>query len=143
MREVTAALPVGDYLDNPRLVLRDGTVASVRVAADSDREPLRQFFHDLSPESRRRRFFTPAEPTDAIIQRLTGAHDPGRGLTLIVHRYVGAEETAASSSVSLRPIATASYPTIASRARVSARCCWNGLPSSRPGMASSGFRRRR
>jgi hypothetical protein len=36
------------------MVLRDGTVASVRVATDSDRESLRRFFHDLSPESRRR-----------------------------------------------------------------------------------------
>ena len=59
MRKPAAALPVGDYLENPRMVLRDGTVASVRVATDIDREPLRRFFHDLSPESRRRRFFSP------------------------------------------------------------------------------------
>ena len=70
MREVTPALPVGDYIDNPRTVLRDGTVASVRVATHRDREALRRFFHDLSPESRRRRFFTPAEPNDALIRRL-------------------------------------------------------------------------
>jgi GNAT superfamily N-acetyltransferase len=115
MRKTAAALPVGDYLDNPRMVLRDGTVASVRVATDSDREPLRRFFHDLSPESRRRRFFTPAEPTDAIVQRLTEAHDPGRALTLIVDRYVSAEEEAASPAGRLRPIATASYLAVSDR----------------------------
>lgn len=115
MRKPAAALPVGDYLENPRMVLRDGTVASVRVATDGDREPLRRFFHDLSPESRRRRFFTPSEPTEALVQRLADAHDPGRALTLIVHRYVSEDETEASSAVSLRPIATASYLSVRDR----------------------------
>ena len=58
MRTAAAALPVGDYLDSPRMVPRDGTVTSVRVATDGDREPLRRFLHDFSPESRRRLFFT-------------------------------------------------------------------------------------
>ena len=115
MRKPAAALPVGDYLDNPRMVLRDGTVASVRVATDGDREPLRRFFHDLSPESRRRRFFTPTEPTEALVQRLADAHDPGRALTLIVNRYVSEDETDAPPAVSLRPIATASYLSVSDR----------------------------
>ena len=46
-----------------------------------------------SPESRRRRFFTPTEPTEALVQRLADAHDPGRALTLIVDRYVSEDET--------------------------------------------------
>ena len=108
MRKAAPALPVGDYLDHPRVVLRDGTVASIRAASDHDRETLRQFFHDLSPESRRRRFFTPAEPSSAIIQRLADAHDPDRGLTLIVDRYVD-DGTAGPSERNVRPIATASY----------------------------------
>ena len=115
MRKPAAALPVGDYLDNPRMVLRDGTVASVRVATDGDREPLRRFFHDLSPESRRRRFFTPTEPTEALVQRLADAHDPGRALTLIVDRYLSEDETDAPPAVSLRPIATASYLSVSDR----------------------------
>lgn len=100
MRRVTVGLPVGDYTENPRIMLRDGTVASVRIATRADREALRRFFHNLSPESRRRRFFTPSEPTDAIIQRFSDAHDPSDALTLIVHRQV---------SDDLQPIAAASY----------------------------------
>jgi GNAT superfamily N-acetyltransferase len=108
MRKTAAALPVGDYLDHPRVVLRDGTVASIRVARAQDGEALRQFFHDLSPESRRRRFFTPSEPSDVIIHRLADAHDPDRALTLIVDRYVDGG-SAEPSEKNVRPIATASY----------------------------------
>ena len=118
MRKPTAALPVGDYIDNPRMVLRDGTVASVRVATPADREGLRRFFHDLSPESRLRRFFTPSEPGDDVLQRLTDAHDPSRGLTLIVDRYVATDEATDPqhhNPVAVRPIATASYLAINDR----------------------------
>jgi acetyl coenzyme A synthetase (ADP forming)-like protein len=108
MRKAAPALPVGDYLDHPRVVLRDGTVASIRVATDQDGEALRRFFHELSPESRRRRFFTPAEPSSAIIRRLADAHDPDRGLTLIVDRHVD-DEADEPSGGNVRPIATASY----------------------------------
>ena len=41
-----------------RLVLRDGSVATVRPATPADRDAVRRFYHDLSPESRRRRFMT-------------------------------------------------------------------------------------
>jgi acetyl coenzyme A synthetase (ADP forming)-like protein len=108
MRHATVALPVGDYIDNPRMVLRDGSVASVRVATHGDRDTLRRFFHDLSPESRRRRFFTPSEPTDAVINRLAEAHDPHEALTLIVQRHVAPDED-------VRPIATATYVAVNSR----------------------------
>jgi acetyl coenzyme A synthetase (ADP forming)-like protein len=114
MRKAAPALPVGDYLDHPRVVLRDGTVASIRVASAQDGSALRQFFHDLSPESRRRRFFTPSEPSAAIIQRLADAHDPDRGLTLIVDRYVD-DGAAESSERNVRPIATASYLAVNNR----------------------------
>ena len=36
MRQESVALPVGDDIDSPRMVLRDGTVASVRVATHAD-----------------------------------------------------------------------------------------------------------
>ncbi len=109
-----------------------------------DREAMRRFFHDLSPESRRRRFFTPAEPTDALVQRLADAHDPGRVLTLIVDRYLGAEQTEAPAGVSLRPIATASYLAVSDRVAevafaVDDRFQGKGLATS----CSSGSRRSR
>ena len=52
---------------------------------------------------------------DALIQRLADAHDPGRELTLIVDRYLGAEQTEAPAGVNLRPIATASYLAVSDR----------------------------
>src|SRR5687767_5239836 len=129
MRQETVALPVGDYIDSPRMVLRDGTVASVRVATPADRESLRRFFHDLSPDSRRRRFFTASEPGDDFLQRLADAHNPGEALTLIVDRYRTEDEDPlgsanpldatgtprAHAAANLRPIATASYLAINER----------------------------
>ena len=48
-----------------RLVLRDGTVATVRARrAPAIATPSRRFFHDLSPESRRQRFFAVGEPPE-------------------------------------------------------------------------------
>jgi len=44
--------------------VRDGTVATLRVNTPADHDALRRFFHELSPESRRRRFFTLADPAD-------------------------------------------------------------------------------
>jgi acetate---CoA ligase (ADP-forming) len=108
-RPITPPLPAGDHIDSPRLVLRDGTVASVREVTASDREAIRQFFHDLSPESRRKRFFTPAEPSESLLERMADSSDPHRALSLIVHRLQSANH--------LLPVAIASYiainPTVA------------------------------
>jgi acetyl coenzyme A synthetase (ADP forming)-like protein len=106
MREVTPPLPAGDVIDSPRLVLRDGTVASVRTSTAADRDAIRRFFHDLSPESRRNRFFTSSEPPDSVIDRMTDSTEPSRALTLIVHRL---------RSDDLRPVALASYMALNNR----------------------------
>ena len=100
MKQVTPPAPAGDQLDSPRLVLRDGSVASVRPSLATDRDAIRRFFHDLSPESRRNRFFSASEPPDAVIARMADSADPTRALTLIVHRL---------RSDDLRPVAIASY----------------------------------
>jgi len=81
--------------------LRDGSVASVREATPADRDSIRQFFHDLSPDSRRKRFFTPAEPSKSVLERMTDSSDPHRGVTLIVYRL--------HSGNHLLPVAIASY----------------------------------
>lgn len=106
MHPATPQLPAGDQIDSPRLILRDGTVASVRLATVADRDEIRRFFHDLSPESRRKRFFTPSEPSAAIIDRIVDSSDPAQGLTLLVHRF---------RSDDLRPIAVASYMALGSK----------------------------
>ncbi len=100
MKEVTPPAPAGDQLDNPRLVLRDGSVASVRPSLATDRDGIRRFFHDLSAESRRNRFFSASEPPASVIDRMADSTDPARALTLIVHRL---------RSDDLRPVAIASY----------------------------------
>src|SRR4029450_6724981 len=69
MRTIPAPPPATDDLDTPRLVLRDGTVASVRTAGAADRDEVRLFFHDLSAASRWKRFFTLGEPSQRIIDR--------------------------------------------------------------------------
>ena len=84
--------PSPPSLDDPaarRLVLRDGTVATVRRSTPGDREAMRRFFHELSPESRRRRFFTAGEPADILVDRLCDSADEQRSVTLVALRQVG------------------------------------------------------
>ena len=99
MNEATPSLPASDDLAN-RALLRDGSVATIRPTEPSDAAALRRFFHDLSTESRRRRFFGIGEPPDSLIERLCDSHDPRRALTLVAERSVSGE---------LRPIAVGSY----------------------------------
>src|SRR5204862_4906044 len=71
----------------PVLILRDGSVATVRVAVANDHALIRSFFHELSPESRYRRFFSAAEPSDDVIGRLMSP-DPAHGITLLATRSI-------------------------------------------------------
>ena len=57
MNVVSAPPSAAEWADS-RVVLRDGTVATLRVTTPADHNALRRFFHELSPDSRRRRFFT-------------------------------------------------------------------------------------
>ena len=91
MHHLAPSPPVLDDPSAPRLILRDGTVATVRRSTAQDRETMRRFFHELSPESRRRRFFTAGEPTDALIDRLCDSADERRNVTLVAVRQTGAD----------------------------------------------------
>ena len=75
MHPLAPSPPAVDDAAAPRLVLRDGTVASVRRSTPADREAMRRFFHELSPESRRKRFFTAGEPPDVLVDRLCDSAD--------------------------------------------------------------------
>ena len=99
MQPAVPALPAAD---DPamRAVLRDGSIARLKVADQGDCEAVRRFFHDLSPESRRLRFFTIAQPAKELVARLCDSSDPGRGVTLLAMRLVDEQ---------LRPIAVGSY----------------------------------
>ena len=100
MRPIPAPPPATDDLDASRLVLRDGTTATVRTAGADDREALRRFFHNLSPDSRRNRFFAAGEPPVSLIDRFAESFEDGHTLTLIACRHVDDE---------VRIIAVASY----------------------------------
>ena len=78
-----------DSAESGRLILRDGSTAFVRVSEPGDLAALREFFHQLSPESKRRRFFSSADPPEALLARLCDSSDPRSQLTLIVSRVVG------------------------------------------------------
>ena len=75
----------------PVLILRDGSVAAVRPGRPADHDVVREFFRQLSPESRYRRFFSAAEPTDGVIDRLISG-DPTNGVTLLATRIVEGHE---------------------------------------------------
>ena len=83
-----------------RVILRDGTAAMVRPTNAADLTALRRFFHELSPESRRRRFFTLADPQDTLIESFCDSATPARQASLVVLRFTNGE---------LRPIAVGSY----------------------------------
>jgi acetate---CoA ligase (ADP-forming) len=87
-------------LEDPRVVLRDGTVATLRLTQPSDHHALRRFFHDLCPESRARRFFTLSEPAETLIDTFCDSSAPARQVTMVALRQVGGE---------LRPVAVGSY----------------------------------
>src|SRR6266508_4155114 len=89
-----------DSAEFGRLILRDGSTAFIRLSEPGDLAALREFFHQLSPESKRRRFFSSADPADALLARLCDSSHPRSQLTLIVSRIVGGVS---------RIIATGSY----------------------------------
>ena len=100
MPKVPASLPATDDLDSTRLILRDGTSASVRCSEADDRAALADFFHGLSAESRWHRFFAVTEPGWQVINRMADSEDPRQALTLLALRSVDGE---------VRIVAVASY----------------------------------
>ncbi|HEX5855668.1 MAG TPA: hypothetical protein VFZ57_08610, partial [Thermoanaerobaculia bacterium] len=60
---------------------------------------MREFFHQLSPESKRRRFFSAADPAETLLRRQCDSSNPRAQLTLIVSRVVeGASRIIATGS---------------------------------------------
>jgi len=93
-----------DSVESGRLILRDGSTAQVRPAEPDDREALRAFFHQLSTQSKKHRFFSSADPPQALIDQQCDSSDPRVRFTLIVSRaqgiiacgsYVARDETTA------------------------------------------------
>jgi acetate---CoA ligase (ADP-forming) len=95
-----AATPVPVDSGDSRVVLRDGTVATLRVSRPADHGALSRFFHELSPESRRRRFFSMADPADTLVEAFCDSSNAARQATVMVLRLCDGD---------LRPIAVGSY----------------------------------
>jgi acetyl coenzyme A synthetase (ADP forming)-like protein len=84
--------PVLDrYADDSGLNLRDGTTIQIRIAGPKDQNALCDFFERLSPESRRRRFFSLSPPCPELIASLCDNSDPRSGLTIVATRTHGTE----------------------------------------------------
>ena len=98
MRPIAPSLPGADDAGE-RLVLRDGSVASVRSTTLNDAPALRAFFHKLSLQSRYQRFLSASEPPEALVARLSDSSDPRRTLTLVVERATGIIATASCLAV--------------------------------------------
>src|SRR5215469_213463 len=93
------------YQDSPefgRLILRDGSTATVRVATLEDAASVAGFFHRLSPESRQRRFFSFAEPTTEFVRSLCDSSNPQKQLTLLVTRRPGDTENIIGAGTYIR-----------------------------------------
>lgn len=78
--------PYQDAAESGRLILRDGSTADVRLARPEDCEALREFFGRLSPESRRRRFFSMSPPRPEFVAELCDNVHPRDRLTFVVLR---------------------------------------------------------
>ncbi|MGE3511106.1 MAG: GNAT family N-acetyltransferase [Vicinamibacterales bacterium] len=104
MRPGSPPLPAVADASN-RLMLRDGTVATLRQATPDDRAAIQRFFHDLSPESRHRRFLSLGEVSETLLDQLCATCDPTVAVTLLAWRQVMDDA---------RPIAVASYTALAS-----------------------------
>jgi acetyl coenzyme A synthetase (ADP forming)-like protein len=88
--------------------LRDGTTASIRVAAPPDKDAIAAFFAALSDESRWDRFFSRAFPGDEFIDALCDSSNPRTRLTLVVTRLrEPAERVIAAGSYAARSETTA------------------------------------
>ena len=97
-----------DSAESGRLILRDGSTAFIRLSEPADLGALRDFFFQLSPESRKRRFFSSAKPSEELLSRQCDSSDPRSRLTLIVSRIVeGTSRIIATGSYVRRDEATA------------------------------------
>src|SRR6476620_3197706 len=72
--------------DGGYLILRDGTIAMIRVAQPHDYPALQIFADELSSESKRHRFFSESNPSPELIASLCDNSDPRSLLTLLVTR---------------------------------------------------------
>src|ERR1019366_8337862 len=84
-----------DSAESGRLILRDGSTAFVRLSEPGDLDALREFCHQLSPESKRRRFFSAADPAEALVTRIVSRVVEGSSRIIATGSYVARDEASA------------------------------------------------
>jgi acetate---CoA ligase (ADP-forming) len=89
------------YQDTPesgRIILRDGTIATIKLIQAQDKIAVKEFFKRLSPESRYSRFFSMAGPDEVFLTAIC-TPEPQKQLGLQVSRMLeGAERIIAVGS---------------------------------------------
>jgi acetyl coenzyme A synthetase (ADP forming)-like protein len=78
--------PYQDAVDHGRIIFRDGSTALIRPATLADCDSLSAFFAALSPESRRHRFLSLAQPAAALVRSFCDCSRPEQLFTLVVVR---------------------------------------------------------
>ena len=96
---ISPLLATTDHMPS-RAVLRDGSIVQLRLAVPGDHDALTRFFHRLSLESLRRRFFGAAEPSTTLLDTFCTSAQPAQAATVLALRPIEGVE---------RPIAVASY----------------------------------
>lgn len=99
-RPMHVVAPYQDSVQQGRVILRDGSTATIRVSSVDDRLAVRDFYRRLSPSSRRFRFFSETKPGENVLDPLCDSRDPKRQVTLLVFR---------NDDDGPRIVATASY----------------------------------
>jgi acetate---CoA ligase (ADP-forming) len=84
--------PFQHAADRGRVILRDGSIAWVRPAALDDCTALQEFFARLTPESRRHRFLSLAQPPADLVRSFCDSSRPDQLFTLVVIRRVEGHE---------------------------------------------------
>jgi acetyl coenzyme A synthetase (ADP forming)-like protein len=106
VRPLYLPAPYQDSAESGRVILRDGTTATIRPARSGDRDALRAFFEHLSVDARYRRFFALSRPAGELIDCLCDSSNPRTRLSLVVTRVSEGEP---------RIIATGSYHAVGDR----------------------------
>ena len=126
MHAIVPSLPALEDIDARRLVLRDGSVAILRVTRHDDCDAMRQLVQTLWSEPLREL----GDAANAMVDRFCDSTNPARGLTLVAERRAND-----SDNDDVRFIAVASY--VALTAGVADVTCavddrWqgNGLPTA-------------
>jgi acetyl coenzyme A synthetase (ADP forming)-like protein len=81
-------IPSQDSPEFGRLILRDGTTATIRLTTPEDKPALAKFFSALSGVSKLHRFFSFAGPNDKLIEFFCDSSNPRKQLSLVVIRHM-------------------------------------------------------